>query len=89
VTREQIMIALDDERSRQILQWNRPHLWGYGDCSSPDVPMIVKAAVLAEEAGEVTQAVLDAGPDQARIDPHVRREVVQTLAVAYAILQGM
>jgi hypothetical protein len=89
VTREEILTALDDERRRQAVQWNRTHDWGSGDCSSPDVPMIVKAAVLGEEAGEVLQAVLDAGPDRARIDQHVRRETVQTLAVAYAILQAM
>lgn len=85
----EITAALNAERARQSHLWDRgPHEWGRGDCSSPDVPMLVKAAVLAEEAGEVVQAVLTAGPDKATTDPDVRREVVQTLAVAWAILEG-
>lgn len=84
----EITKALSDERKRQRHIWNQDHDWGHGDCSSPDVPMLVKAAVLAEEAGEVVQAVLNAGPDAARTDPDVKREVIQTLAVAYAILEG-
>jgi len=51
--------------------------------------MVVKAAVLAEEAGEVVKAVLNAGPHDAAKDAEVRREVTQTLAVAWAILEGM
>jgi hypothetical protein len=85
----EITTELLAERKRQDGKWNRPHEWGHGDCSSPDVAMLVKAAVLAEEAGEVVKAVLDAGPDEAATDPDVRREVIQTLAVAYAILEGM
>lgn len=89
MTRAEILTALDSERTRQGSKWGGPHEWGRGDCSSPDVPMIVKAAVLAEEAGEVVKAVLDAGAVKATLDPDVRREVIQTLAVAYAILEAM
>jgi len=84
----EITLALDVERERQTHLWDQDHDWGHGDCSSPDVPMLVKAAVLAEEAGEVVQAVLNAGPGKAASDPDVKREVIQTLAVAYAILEG-
>lgn len=51
--------------------------------------MVVKAAVLAEDAGEVVKAVLNAGPGPARIDPDVRTKTIQTLAVAWAILEAM
>jgi len=88
MTPEQIAAVLEDERLRQSVKWNRPHLWGRGDCSMPSVPMLVKAAVLAEEAGEVVKAVLDAGPDKAPTDPDVLREVIQTYAVCHAILEG-
>jgi hypothetical protein len=84
----EIALELNRERQRQSHLWSQDHDWGHGDCSSPDVPMLVKAAVLAEEAGEVVQAVLNAGPDKASIDADVRHEVIQTLAVAYAILEG-
>lgn len=85
----EIMSEIVAERERQQMKWDATHAWGRGDCTSPHVPMIVKAAVLAEEAGEVVHAVLNAGPDDARTDTAVRREVIQTLAVAYAILEGM
>jgi hypothetical protein len=89
VTHDEIMAALFAERDRQREKWERTLEWGLGDCSSPDVPMLVKAAVCAEEAGEIVKAVLTAGPDKAVTDPDVRTEAIQTLAVAYAILQGM
>lgn len=90
MTRDEILALIEVERANQCQMWDGPgpHLWGAGDCSSPDVPMIVKAAVLGEEAGEVLQAVLSAGPSKALSDAAVRREVVQTLAVAWAILEG-
>lgn len=89
MTHEEIMSALHEERWRQNAKWVRAHAWGQGDCSSDAVPMVVKAAVLAEEAGEVVKAVLTAGPEKAKTDADVRTETIQTLAVAYAILEGM
>lgn len=89
MTHEEILAAMRDERARQSAKWQNDHAWGVGDCSSPDVPMIVKAAVLAEEAGEVVRAVLTAGPARAVSCRDVRAEVVQTLAVAWAILEAM
>jgi hypothetical protein len=88
VTPSEIFKELAAERERQQMKWCADHPWGRGDCTSPHVPMLVKAAVLAEEAGEVVQAVLNAGPHDARTDTAVRHEVIQTLAVAYAILEG-
>lgn len=89
MTHEEIMTALHLERDRQRAMWFRNHEWGFGDCSADTVPMVVKAAVLAEEAGEVVKAVLNAGPIKARTDADVKAEAIQTLAVAYAILEGM
>ncbi len=71
------------ERARQRQKWGKPHEWGYGDCSSPDVHPTTKAAVLAEEAGEVARAVLD------RDDQQLRAELVQVAAVAVAWLEGL
>ncbi len=89
MTHDEIMTAVRAERDRQRAKWADVHTWGAGDCSSPDVPMVVKAAVLAEEAGEVVKAVLNAGPARAWSDHDVIAETVQTLAVAFAILEGM
>ena len=89
MTRLEILNAILDERYEQKISWNQDHLWGFGDCSSPDVAMIVKAGVLTEEVGEVMQAVLDAGPEKSTQDPAVRRELIQVAAVAWAILEGM
>lgn len=83
------MAAMHSERWRQNDKWNRRHDWGHGDCSSPDVPMVVKAGVLVEEAGEVMKAVLNAGPEESKYDFEVKTEAIQTMAVAYAILEGM
>lgn len=89
MTHDEIMKALTAERRRQDEKWHGLHDWGRGDCSSVEVPMIVKAAVLAEEAGEVVKAVLNAGPTYSKSDVDVKGEVIQTLAVAYAILEAM
>ena len=53
------------------------------DCSSLDVPPIVKVAVLTEETGEVARAVLD--DDTADLI----RELVQVAAVAVAWLESL
>lgn len=79
--RSVIYAAIDAERERQCAQWGGAHAWGAGDCSSGDTPEIVKAAVLAEECGEVSRAVLDR--DQAAM----RRELIQVAAVAVAWLE--
>lgn len=81
--------ALYAERDAQRAKWSGPHEWGWGDCSSADVPMVVKAAVLSEETGEFVQAVLNAGPNGSVNDEAVRREAIQVLAVAWAILEGL
>ena len=81
-TREDIWAAILAERERQSALWSAPHAWGQGDCSSPDVPLMVKVAVLAEECGEVARAALDGLTLQMRV------ELVQVAAVAVAILEG-
>jgi hypothetical protein len=78
-----VYAAIRAERRRQTIRWAGPHSWGSGDCSSPDVPHIVKAAVLAEECGEVARAVLDNDPAA------LRRELVQVAAVAVAWLEAL
>lgn len=102
MTHDEIMRELSDERGRQRAQWVTEHAWGYGDCSSPigalgpwsEAPLpsgavapqysnLIKAAVLAEEAAEAVQAALDVNAAQFKV------EVVQALAVAYAILEGL
>ena len=83
MNRSDVYAIIDDERARQSLKWGQPHRWGVGDCSSPNVDRTVKAAVLSEECGEVSRAVLDA--DHAGL----RRELVQVAAVAVAWLEGM
>jgi hypothetical protein len=80
---EQIHAAVLDERERQADKWNRHHLHGWGDCSSPAVDTAVKVAVLTEECGEVARAFLDRDVDG------MRRELVQVAAVAWAMLEGM
>ncbi len=105
MTRAEILVALDKERLRQAGKWEREHEWGYGDCSSQAGSLgpfiknvgppcdgyvqakqysnLIKASVLAEEAGEVVKAALDVDEDA------FRTEVIQTLAVAWAILEGI
>lgn len=75
-------MAIQAERERQRAKWSTPHLWGVGDCSSPGVAEAVKVAVLTEECGEVSRAVLDHDPDA------LRRELIQVAAVAVAWLEG-
>lgn len=83
MTREEIWAAIELERLRQAAKWDREHDWGYGDCSSHDVPPIVKAAVLMEECGEVAQALLDGTGDR------LRAELIQVAAVAVAWLESL
>lgn len=104
MTTDEILVLLADERDRQRDKWNTVHVWGYGDCSSEPGMLgpavadlrehkadaarlqysnLIKAAVLAEEAGEVVKAALDVDSEQ------FRAEVIQTLAVAWAILEGI
>jgi hypothetical protein len=83
MNRADIHAAIDAERARQAELWAAPHPHGKGDCSSRDVPLMVKVAVLAEECGEVARAALDWDPAQMCI------ELVQVAAVATAILEGV
>ena len=82
MNREDALAAVSAERDRQSALWAAPHAHGQGDCSSANVPLMVKVAVLAEECGEVARAALDDDPQQLRI------ELVQVCAVALAILEG-
>jgi hypothetical protein len=79
---DRIWTAIQTERVRQRDKWGAPHDWGAGDCSSPLVARPVKAAVLAEECGEVARAVLDNDNDQ------LISELIQVAAVAVAWLEG-
>jgi hypothetical protein len=80
--REAAFALIDAERGAQQAKWGGSHLWGRGDCSSSDLPAIVKAAVLAEECGEVTRAVLEKDAIA------TRDELVQVAAVAVAWLES-
>jgi hypothetical protein len=82
MNRAEIYAQIDLERLRQAAKWNREHEWGYGDCSSVKVPEPVKAAVLAEECGEVARAMLDGGAG-------LKTELIQVAAVAVAWLEGL
>jgi hypothetical protein len=82
VNRDDVYALVNAERQRQSEKWNREHDWGYGDCSSVNLPNITKAAVLTEECGEVARAVLD------RRNPNLRDELVQVAAVAVAWLES-
>ena len=82
MTRAAAFAAVSAERDRQATMWAAPHDHGQGDCSSPDVPLMVKIAVLGEEFGEVARAALDGKPDQ------MRTELTQLAAVAVAMLEG-
>jgi NTP pyrophosphatase (non-canonical NTP hydrolase) len=79
-----VYALIDAERERQAAKWADPHRWGKGDCSSPFVAPVVKAAVLQEECGEVARAVLDNNDDAV-----LRAELVQVAAVAVAWLEGL
>ena len=78
LTRPSFTDAIRLERDWQRAKWGGQHDWGYGDCSSKGVPDPVKAAVLAEECGEVARAMLDADIEA------LRRELIQVAAVAVA-----
>jgi NTP pyrophosphatase (non-canonical NTP hydrolase) len=82
VTRDEIFAAVIAERGRQAEKWGDEHDWGIGDCSSDLVSPAVKAAVLAEECGEVARAALDGTVD-------LKDELVQVAAVAVAWLEGL
>lgn len=79
--RSKVYAAVDCERDRQATKWGRDHWWGRGDCSSAGVDPMVKAAVLSEECGEVSRAVLDMDPSQ------LMDELVQVAAVSVAWLE--
>lgn len=87
MTRQEVYALIDAERARQSVKWRGPHAWGSGDCSSTDVAPIVKAAVLAEECGEVSRAVLDHLADPG--GRQLRAELVQVAAVAVAWLESL
>jgi hypothetical protein len=76
-----IIDAMNAERERQRSKFYGNHGWGIGDCSSPGVSKIVKAAVLSEEVGEIARAVLD------RDDENLKTELIQVMAVAAAWLE--
>jgi NTP pyrophosphatase (non-canonical NTP hydrolase) len=82
VTTARIWADIEGERRRQYAKWHRAHYWGHGDCSSDDVAIEVKVAVLMEECGEVARAVLDVAP----LDD-LRAELVQVAAVAVAMIE--
>jgi len=82
MTRDAIWTAIEAERRRQAAKWNLEHDWGYGDCSSDQVSPAVKAAVLAEECGEVARSALDGTLD-------LKDELVQVAAVAIAWLESL
>jgi hypothetical protein len=81
--REAAYALIDEERARQAAKWAGPHAWGSGDCSSPTVPDPIKLAVLLEEVGEVSRALLDNDPD------NLATELIQVAAVAVAWLEGI
>jgi NTP pyrophosphatase (non-canonical NTP hydrolase) len=82
MTRDEIFTEIIAERERQAAKWDREHDWGFGDCSSEQVSAAVKAAVLAEECGEVARAALDGTLD-------LKDELVQVAAVAVAWLEAL
>jgi NTP pyrophosphatase (non-canonical NTP hydrolase) len=82
MTRDQIWSAILTERARQTAKWAGEHDWGSGDCSSSGVSAAVKAAVLAEECGEVAREALDGTLG-------LRDELIQVAAVAVAWLEGL
>ena len=82
MTRDAIWKESLTERGRQAAKWDRDHDWGHGDCSSDLVNPSVKAAVLAEECGEVARAALDGTLD-------LKDELIQVAAVAVAWLEAL
>jgi len=82
MNRVDIWAQIINERGRQATKWNLEHDWGYGDCSSDQVSPAVKAAVLAEECGEVARSALDGTLD-------LKDELIQVAAVAVAWLESL
>jgi NTP pyrophosphatase (non-canonical NTP hydrolase) len=82
MTRDQIWAAILAERARQTAKWEGEHDWGHGDCSSDGVSAAVKAAVLAEECGEVAREALDGTLG-------LKDELIQVAAVAVAWLEAL
>lgn len=82
MNRDRVYALIDAERNRQERMWGGAHGWGAGSCASQGTPAIVKAAVLTEECGEVSRAVLD------RDDTNLADELVQVAAVAVAWLES-
>lgn len=78
-----IFAAINAERLRQGKLWNRPHSFGFGDCSNPTLKPEVKALVLGEEVGEVNRAVLERDTNNLKV------ELVQVAAVAVAWLESL
>lgn len=75
MTREQIFLLVEGERQRQNQKWGRDDLiWNASD--------FVKLTVLAEEFGEVAQAILEEDKE------NLEEELVQVMAVACAILES-
>lgn len=83
MNRDDIFAAVAAERDRQHHLWDRAHEHGWGDCSSPHVNIMTKVAVLGEEFGEVARAALEC--DMRGMET----ELVQLIAVAVAILEGI
>ena len=83
VTRARVYELVNRERDRQHAKWGGTHPWGSGDCSSRDVHFLVKYAVLAEEVGEVSRAVLESD------FVSLKAELVQVAAVAVAWLESL
>jgi hypothetical protein len=77
------LLDVEHERERQAIKWAGPHSHGAGDCSSSEVAMAVKVAVLTEEVGEVARSYLEHDTSQ------LRTELVQVAAVAVAIIEGI
>jgi len=89
VNRDDVYALIDAERLRQAGKWGSAHIWGMGDCSSRNVPTLAKVAILTEECGEVSEAVLDGGPiPSATSARSLRDELVQVAAVAVAWLES-
>lgn len=83
MSRAEIYKAIGRERTRQHRKWAKSHAWGWGDCSSLKVEQITKSAVLSEECGEVTRAVLEKNNEQ------LKAELIQVAAVAVAWLESL
>ena len=81
-----VLADIAAERERQAVKWNRPHEFGYGDCSSSQVEPMVKLAVLGEEFGEVARALLEPDTHGPR---ELYDELCQVAAVAVAWMESL